>query len=86
MTNQEFFYWLKGYFDLNDAHPIINERELRIIKNHLELVKSIEPHLSEENKALDALLNQLISGKKIKPGENSSFFIQEIQKIYKNTF
>lgn len=37
MESQDFVYWLQGYFELNGSNEL-NERQVRIIKDHLAQV------------------------------------------------
>lgn len=41
MTNEEFKYWIGGYFALS-SDETINKKQLTIIKNHILLVKAVE--------------------------------------------
>jgi hypothetical protein len=52
MTNKEFYYWLNGYFTLNPV-PLVSQREIAIIKNHLNLVKEVDGFLSEDNQKIN---------------------------------
>lgn len=43
MNENEFLYWLNGFFELSDAKTL-DERQTRIIKDHLKLVfKKVTP-------------------------------------------
>jgi hypothetical protein len=37
MTPEQFTYWLKGFYELNEPESI-NEKQTLIIKDHLDLV------------------------------------------------
>ncbi len=37
MTPEQFAYWLKGFYELNEPETI-NEKQTQIIKDHLDLV------------------------------------------------
>ena len=41
MTNDEFKCWINGYLSLSTEY-FINMRQLTIIKNHINLVKSVD--------------------------------------------
>lgn len=51
MTSREFCYWLQGMFELN-APSSLNERQTKMIKNHLDMVfiHEIDPSYPEEDK------------------------------------
>lgn len=69
MTPENFCYWLQGYFEIADPKSL-SEKELEMIKNHLNLVflHSIDPkasaHISDpkEAKTLQETLNKVHSG------------------------
>lgn len=44
MTNDEFKCWINGYLALS-TEDFINMKQLAIIKNHINLVKSVEGFL-----------------------------------------
>jgi hypothetical protein len=48
MKNPEFVVWLQGYLELCED-DVIDRPKIRIIRNHLNLVKAVEGHLSELN-------------------------------------
>jgi hypothetical protein len=48
MKNPEFVVWLQGYIELCDDDAI-DIKKLRIIRNHLNLVKAVEGELSDIN-------------------------------------
>ena len=64
MTNQEFKAWLLGYKELAGDVPV-NERQIRIIKNHSNLVIAIDGFLNQENQAVVDHLGVLMSQKLI---------------------
>lgn len=37
MTSRDFAYWLQGFFEISKAN-ILTEEQLKIVKNHLNLV------------------------------------------------
>jgi hypothetical protein len=55
MTAREFCYWLQGMFELNGA-PSLDERQTRMIKNHLDMVfiHDIDPSYPEGDKLSQA--------------------------------
>lgn len=69
MTPDNFCYWLQGYFEIADPKSL-SEKELEMIKNHLNLVflHSIDPkataHISDPKKAqsLQETLNTVHAG------------------------
>lgn len=64
MTNAEFLLWLLGYFELC-GEDLLNRKKLFIIKNHLNLVKSVE-------EKLDAVNQKIWDGVVLHLEENSS--------------
>ena len=66
MTNDEFKCWINGYLALS-TEDFISMKQLAIIKNHINLVKSVEGVLDlnvehflaaiEENIKTEALIN-----------------------------
>ncbi|MEO8400324.1 MAG: hypothetical protein ABI597_00835 [Gammaproteobacteria bacterium] len=62
MTNSEFIYWLTGYLKLTDD-SYLDEKQITIIKNHANLVQTVEVDLSESIRHfiadLEAELSQL---------------------------
>lgn len=58
MTSREFCYWLQGMFELN-ASTSLDERQTRMIKNHLDMVfiHDIDPSYPEGDK-LNEVHNQ----------------------------
>lgn len=40
MTNEEFRYWISGYFALS-TEDFLSKKQILIIKNHANLVKAI---------------------------------------------
>ena len=56
MTPENFCYWLQGYFeitDLNDKKEL-NEKQIEIIKNHLQLVlKKVTPDIKINDEKLN---------------------------------
>ena len=40
MTEKEFCYWLRGFFEItgDDVLPILSQDQIKTIKSHLELV------------------------------------------------
>lgn len=51
MTSRDFIYWLQGYFELNDPKTI-DEKTIKIIRNHVNLVfkYEIDPSYSDDPK------------------------------------
>lgn len=49
MTPEQFAYWLKGFYELNEPETI-NEKQTLIIKDHLDLVfGKVTPDRSDNN-------------------------------------
>lgn len=72
MTNLEFRYWLHGFYELSED-LVLDEKQIKIIKNHADLVKRTEGKLDED---IQRFLTQL------KKHLNISNVIQElIQRI-----
>ena len=38
MTTEQFAYWLKGFFEIENPQGPLDERKVKIIKDHLDLV------------------------------------------------
>ena len=49
MTSRDFAYWLQGYLEVADPKKI-DEKQLKVIKNHLNLVfkHEIDPSMGDE--------------------------------------
>jgi len=49
MTSRDFCYWLQGYFEVSNPKEI-GEKEVQMIKNHLNLVfkHEIDPSMGDE--------------------------------------
>ena len=48
MDSKNFAYWLKGYFEISDSKKL-DEKQVQIIKDHLELVfNKVTPNRNEE--------------------------------------
>lgn len=62
MSNQEFYYWLLGFYTL-DQPSILTAKQLTIIQNHLNLVKEIENELNSFVADVNALLTYFTSNK-----------------------
>lgn len=63
MTSRDFCYWFQGFLEICD-HKEIKEEELKIIKNHLNMVfvHEIDPSHSDDfeiQKKLSAIHNKL---------------------------
>lgn len=37
MTSEQFTYWLQGFFEISDS-PTLSENQIKIIRDHLDLV------------------------------------------------
>ena len=49
MTSEQFTYWLKGFFQLSDVTDL-NQKQVQIIKDHLNLVYDIvTPNIEIQN-------------------------------------
>jgi hypothetical protein len=50
MTSRDFAFWLQGYFEISQPQTI-NEREVELIKKHLNLVfkHEIDPSMGDQN-------------------------------------
>ena len=49
MTPEQFAYWLKGFYELNEPETI-NEKQTQIIKDHLDLLfGKVTPNRSDDN-------------------------------------
>lgn len=49
MTSRDFCYWLQGYFEIQDPRQI-DEKQLEMIKKHLNLVfvHEIDPSMGDK--------------------------------------
>lgn len=49
MTSRDFCYWLQGLFEVSEIKEL-NEKQLQIVKNHLNLVfkHEIDPSMGDE--------------------------------------
>lgn len=66
MTSRDFCYWLQGFFEITD-HDVISEQQIKIIKNHLNLVF----HHEIDKQYNDPHKSQLIhDGLKLNPLDN----------------
>jgi hypothetical protein len=65
MTSRDFAFWLQGYFEISQPQTI-NEREVELIKKHLNLVfkHEIDPSMGDENHQEE--LNMIHSPKPVK--------------------
>ena len=56
MSPDNFTYWLKGFFEISDAKKL-DEKQIDIIKDHLDLVFNkvtpIRDNVKKDNKTLD---------------------------------
>ena len=56
MSPENFTYWLKGFFEISDAKKI-DEKQIDIIKDHLNLVFNkvtpVRDNAKKDNKTLD---------------------------------
>ncbi len=59
MKNYEFVVWLEGYMDVCEHDPL-TVKKLHIIKNHLNLVKSIEGELGEFNTMIYSIVSDAL--------------------------
>ena len=62
MTSVSFCYWLQGLFEIGEV-KILNEKQVDIIKNHLNMVffHEIDPALTPDKKKQQSL-NQIHNG------------------------
>jgi len=58
MKSESFVYWLQGYFEISEAKEL-NEKQIEIIKNHLNLVfkHEIDPSFGGDLKYQQELQN-----------------------------
>lgn len=65
MTTEQFTYWLNGFFEISDAKTL-NEKQIKIIKDHLSLVldkQTPDRDAEDSSKELSDNLDQ----RKLKP-------------------
>lgn len=67
MTSRDFAFWLQGYFEISDEKTL-NQRELEIVKKHLNLVFKHEIDPSMGDSTHQALLNEIHT-----PGAHGGF-------------
>lgn len=54
MNERDFFYWLQGYFELQESTTPLSARQVEIIKNHMALVAEKKtPYISPLKKGGD---------------------------------
>ncbi len=72
MTSRDFAYWLQGFFEISDTNKL-NEKQVDMIKNHLNLVffHEIDPSMTPDKKK-QQLMNQIHHGKN--PNETPAYF------------
>jgi hypothetical protein len=51
MLNYEFVLWIEGYIDLC-PNSDLSSKKLRVIRNHLNLVKAVEGQLGDFNNTI----------------------------------
>ncbi len=56
MKSTEFCYWLQGFFEISDSNSL-NEKQVEMIKNHLQLVfhYEIDPSYTSDKKEQEVL-------------------------------
>lgn len=81
MTNEEFLYWLAGYFQLEDASVILTPNQFTIIQNHLNLVKEVDGHFSKENMWLFGELMAIQKKPSVTAAERESL-TQQMRQLY----
>ena len=63
MNNREFLFWLQGYFELDaGATRLFTSEQLRLIRNHLNLVRQVDGHLEPFAQKLEEMLDTLERG------------------------
>lgn len=64
MNERDFYYWLQGFFELSGAKEL-NQRQVQIIKEHMELVSYKKTHTSmedvEQNEKANTIKKQLLN-------------------------
>jgi hypothetical protein len=84
MKNSEFIIWLQGYLELCDDS--INKKKLRIMKNHLNLVKAVEGQLNDLNQIFYEKISNYIQGREEDINNNikNEFYLMLIPLFKKN--
>ena len=59
MKNYEFICWLEGYRDLC-SDDRVTPKKLRILRNHLNLVRAVEGALGEINESIMQEISRLL--------------------------
>jgi len=89
MKAQEFAYWLQGFFEIADP-KVLTEKQLEIIKNHLNLVffHDIDPSYSKDKTVQDDM--QKIHDGAVKTvnlpyfgGDSKRVFLKELTDDFK---
>ncbi len=90
MKNPEFVVWLQGYIELCEDDEV-DIKKLRIMRNHLNLVKAVEGELSEFNtQFFDLISSCLYDAEKFNTYVKNADFKQSLYKmmlpIFKKNF
>ena len=64
MLNYEFVCWLEGYFDLCPEDRL-DRKKLRILRNHLNLVKAVEGELGPLNTNIYDTISKYLDDEKL---------------------
>lgn len=61
MKSESFVYWLQGFFEISESKEL-NEKQVQIIKNHLNLVfkHEIDPALGGNMQELQNIHDNLV--------------------------
>lgn len=60
MTTEQFAYWLKGFFEIENPKGSLDERKVQIIKDHLNLVfHKVTPNRDEKSSDKSSLIEEL---------------------------
>jgi hypothetical protein len=85
MKNYEFVVWLEGYLDLCPADRF-DVAKLRIVRNHLNLVKAVEGELGPLNTEIFRYISDLIDKGNPVPLEAGQVLSTRIQAFLAERF
>lgn len=73
MTNKEFKYWIHGFLTLTSENSLL-DWQIKIIRNHANLVKTVEEAPDNEIEDFVTLLEEYIA-------LNNSVKIEQLKKL-----
>lgn len=78
MTSRDFVYWLQGFFEITEA-TTVTERQVKVIRNHLNLVfeHEIDPSIDGGDPEVKEAL------KKVHDGDVDPELIEQLKQLKK---